>query len=157
MERMVFACLVLFFFLTGCAHLEVKPEEIPSADEIAELQKVLDEISYRGCWDYQLEVFDCSNQSAFLYNMLMIEGYKSNIIFGINPSSLSLPEGWHAWLIASKNGKKFWIEPTVKGVVTPDNYRRYAVKIRLGSLKRAKRITRIIFIIDWFFPKQWDY
>jgi hypothetical protein len=148
----VILAIFTFFLVAGCVHLAVKADEKPDIDETSKLQNFLDEISYQGHWEYYLGTFDCSNMTALLYDFLTEKGYKCKIIFGINPSSLFVAYGWHVWLIAEKNGKKFWIEPIWKSIVSPDNFKNYTIKICLGSLKRAKRLSRIIGL-----SHEWDY
>lgn len=150
--RALINIFLLFIFLSGCVHSAIKSAEIPDIDEYLRLQNILDGISYRGCWEYQLGVFDCSNQTALLHDFLTAKGYECNIVLGINPSLLFYGRGWHVWLIAEKNGKKFWIESVIKKIVSFDDFEHYTVKINLGSLKRAKKLSRLIRL-----SYNWDY
>lgn len=153
MKKMsLIGAIFALFLITACVHLALKPDEKANVDESQKLQNILDEISYRGCWEYQLGVFDCSNQTALLYNLLTMDGYKCEIIFGINFSSIFTSSGWHVWLIAEKTGKRFWVESVTKQIVSPDAFKHYIIQIRLGSLKQAKRLSRIIGL-----SHQWDY
>ncbi len=153
MKKMsLIGAIFVLFLIAACVYSALKPDEKTDINEYQKLQSILDKISYRGCWDYQLGVFDCSNQTAFLYNFLTAEKYKCKIIFGISLSSIFTASGWHVWLIAEKNGKKFWVESTTKQIVFPDAFKYYDVKICLGSLKQAKKLSRLIGLSN-----QWDY
>ena len=77
------------------------------------------------------------------------KGYQCEIVVGI-PYYFWRLAGWareiHVWLIVKKEGKKFWVEATLKEIVGEDYYqnRGYFIQISLGSLKNAKRISKIL-------------
>ncbi|MDP3051910.1 MAG: hypothetical protein Q8N42_00185 [bacterium] len=143
---------LLFFlvglFLSGCAHSPLKPDEKPTPEMTTSLQELLDNASYGGR-TYEMGIFDCSNESALLYDYLTEKGYQCEIVVGI-PYYFWRLAGWvcdiHVWLIVKKDGKKFWVDPTFKEVVCEDFYQNegYFVQITLGSLKNAKKISKIL-------------
>ncbi len=143
---------LLFFlvglFLPGCVHSPLKPDEKPTPEMTASLQELLNDVSYGG-WIYEMGIFDCSNESAFLYDYLTEKGYQCEIVVGI-PYYFWRLAGWargiHVWLIVKKEGKKFLVEATFKEVVCEDFYQNkgYFIQISFKSLKTAKKISKIL-------------
>ncbi len=121
--------------------------ERPDASAAAELHKIIREISRP--WEYELGVFDCSNQAAFLYDYLSLKGYKCEIFIGWRPWWR-----WHSWLIAEKDGKKFWIEVTLKEIVSADYYREYLIVYR-GSLSAIKKLSKAFIFFDY--SREWEF
>ncbi len=141
-------CVAFLAACAGCVYTAINKEEIPTPEMVGELTMILDEISY-GRY-YEVNVFDCSNQTAFLYDVLTTKGYRCEIMMGA--VSIWKIGGGHAWLIAEKEGKKFWIEPTMRKIVQPDFYDEFPVRICVYSLK----FLRVLFII-FGYPYEWDY
>ena len=164
MKRLVFVSAVLFLFfsaLTGCVHLAInpdlslKPEEMPTAEEIGELNSLLDTVVYSR--QYEMDVFDCSNMTAFMYDFLTARNYKCVIISGTTSLWRLLFGGelgrGHDWIIAEKNGKKFWVEATSRSIAPSNWYDEYFWQLHFNSLKEAKKFWR-----GWHLPKgEWDY
>lgn len=152
MKRLFLTALVCFLFLTIYVHLEKRSEEKPDAEKpdaaaILELQKLLDSISYRS-WEFQEDVFDCSNESAFLYDFLTGHDYKCEIVMGFNWRILP----GHSWVIAKKGGKKFWIESTKKKIVPLASFGTYIIRLHFSSLGKLQDFYNRIG-----FPHEWDY
>jgi len=142
------ALIPAIFILLSCVHLPaISGNEKPDAEATAELNKILEEVSYPR--DYELGVFDCSNQSAFLYDYLALKEYNCKIMIG-----WKLWWRWHSWLIAEKDGKEFWIEPTRKEIVCAHYYEWYFTAYR-GSLQGIRKIAKIFNIISP--SKEWEY
>ncbi len=142
MKSAVLAAVMLT--VIGCVHLPImrEQEEKPSNEAIAELIFLLEAISYHR--EYQKYIFDCSNMSAFLYDYLSQKGYKCKIMAGWKPLWR-----WHSWLVAEKNGKKFWIESIRKEIVCTHYFEWYFVAYS-GSLEMIKKISeRIGFSYEW--------
>ena len=129
--------MVIMLMAVGCVHLPIiiNEEENPDSEAVAELTKLLDGISYPG--EYKFGFFDCSNESALLYDYLSQKGYKCKIMVGWKPLWR-----WHSWLIAEKNGKKFWIESTKKEIVCTHSFAEYLI-VYAGSLEIIKKISII--------------
>ena len=161
MKRLVFVSVVLIFLLSaGCSHLAIKPdlslrpEEVPDKNETEELNSLLDTVVYSK--QYELDVFDCSNMTACVYDFLTARNYKCVIILGTNSLWRLIFGGelgrGHAWIIAKKNGKKFWVEATSRSIAPSDWYDEYFWQLHFNSLKELKE-----FWIRWNLPEgEWD-
>ena len=135
---------VIALMIVGCVHLPIiiNEEEKPSIHAIAELTLLLEEVSRS--WEYEKYIFDCSNMSAFLYDYLSKKGYKCKIMMGWKPLWR-----WHVWLVAEKDGKKFWIESIGRKVACTHNFEWYFV-FYSGSLETIKEIFNSIgFSYEW--------
>ncbi len=141
-------CAVFLVVWAGCTYVVINKEEIPTPEMALELTAILNGISY-GRY-YEEGVFDCSNQTAFLYDVLTTKGYKCEIMMATF-SIWTIGSG-HAWLIAGKEDKKFWIEAVMKKIVQPDFYDEFPVRICVYSLK----FLRVLFAI-FGYPHEWDY
>lgn len=155
MKRLFLSAVICILFLSGgCAgiNLNVKDTE-KRAEEKMKLIKILDEISYPR--SFEENVFDCSNQTALLYDFLTQKGYKCTIIAGWTFLSFFgfTTDGAHAWLAAEKNGEKFWVSPIGKTVVPFESYQKYWIRLYFYSLKEAKEHSKIM---GWGF-KEWEY
>lgn len=148
----------LLLLLAVCLALTVAGDSrpVPNFQEIPlemywELGDILKGINYRE-WKHEANVFDCSNQTAYLYDYLTARGYECEIMGGTDSLWNFLKGESHVWLIASRGGKRFWIDPVVKSIVAPSYYDEYFIKVHLGYLKTAKILFAIIG-----FPREWDY
>jgi len=121
------------FFLCSCASLKTKKENWPSIEEILELENILNKVDYGR--KYKENVFDCSNQTAFLYDFLTKKGYKCKIMFG---STLLAGDKNHVWLVVEKNRKIFFVESTLKKIIHPYYLKIYILRIEFDSLEEAK-------------------
>jgi hypothetical protein len=133
------------FWIVSCASLEIKQSERPDIETIIEFEKILREISQP--WEYEKNVFDCTNQTAYLYDYLTQKGYACKIIVG-----WKLLWKWHAWLIAEKDGKKFLVESVYRISVSPDYFKDCIIRIRFNSLEKAKKVYKLFGSLG-----EWDY
>lgn len=165
MKWLVFVSAVLFLIFwgsaAGCVHLVIKPdlslklEEVPDQKAIEELNLLLDAVVYPR--QYEMNVFDCSNMTACMCDFLTAKNYRCVIVLGTN--SLwrllfgdELGRG-HVWIIAEKNGKKFWVESTTRATAASFSYGEYFWQLHFNSLKELKK-----FWERWHLPKgEWDY
>ncbi len=155
--------LLVFGVILSCSCLplvkenELKPsaEEMPDAEMIQELDELLTSISYPK--KYEMDVFDCSNETAYMYDFLTGRGYECDIILGAESIrklifGSTIGRG-HAWIIAKKYSKKFWIEATSKIVSPMSWYDDYFWKLRFHSLEELKQFWKF-----WNLPDgEWDY
>ena len=144
--RRIIILAVLIFFAAGCVYMNTRKGEKPTVKMKAELQTLLNSVSYSP-HSNERSVFDCSNKTAYLYDFLTRRGYNCTIMTGANSAN-----EWHAWLIAEKKGKKFWIESTLKLIVWPGYFQEYTLRFSFRSLKEVKRLAAIIG-----FGGDWDY
>lgn len=161
---LLFVVVFLLFQLSACAHLKIKPdmwfvpEETPDKRMIEELNGLLNAVSYPK--KYELDVFDCSNMSAYMHDFLTARGYKCAIFLGTTSlRRLIFGKGdfgrGHAWLLAEKHGKKFWVEATARLIAPPDWYEPYCWQLRFNSLEELKEFWK-----SWHLPEgewAWDY
>ncbi len=155
--------LLVFSLLFACSYLplvkkdELKssPEEIPDAEMTQELNELLAGVSYPR--KYEIDFFDCSNETAYMYDFLTGRRYECEIILGSESIRRLIFGGergrGHAWIIAKKHGKKFWVESTAKVVYMTLWYDDYFWKLRFYSLDEVKRFWQF-----WHLPDgEWDY
>ncbi|MCF7835984.1 MAG: hypothetical protein K9M15_02590 [Candidatus Marinimicrobia bacterium] len=143
----VVSLLLCIFFLVCCSSLEIKKENYPSDQERKELEYILKHLDYGR--PYKEGVFDCSNQSALLYDFLSARDYKCKIIVGFEQLIGGVR---HAWVVAEKNGKIFIIEPVYKCLVTTNRYKGYTLQIEFDSLENLRS-----FCSFFGFENEWKY
>lgn len=161
MIRRYLPVILIAFFLTAgacCPYYFVnKAGETDAADLAAELQKILDQTKFYPYSDKR-SVFDCSNSTALLYDILTAKGYRCEIITGIDSFMFFIRvfdgnvDNGHAWLIAEKEGHKFWIESTLKMIMPPSFFRKYFVRLRFETLEDARYFFKLLGCED-----EWAY
>lgn len=143
--------LALIAMFLSCATLRVSKDQRPSEKEAKELQAILDTISYGK--KFEMDVFDCSNMSAYVFDFLTKKDYKCSIINGYDSRFSIFKRGnWHGWVEARKNGKIFYVETTAKKVVKSEFYDYFHLKFRFDSLEQLRKLTKIFGR-----EKEWEY
>lgn len=165
MKKIFFGLAALVFVLAiSCAHLRINPDwsspkdEIPTKNEIDELNALLQTVSFPQ--ELEMNVFDCSNSTAYMYDFLTAKGYKCTIATGVESLWRLIFGGplgrGHAWLIAEKNGKKFIVESTTRIVADPRDYKEYFWQMRFDSPEEAKNFWKNWGLSEGS-PGEWDY
>ncbi|MBU1092055.1 hypothetical protein KKA27_04310 [Patescibacteria group bacterium] len=135
------------FFVTNCASLKVKKENIPDKKAVLELIKILDKVDYKR--KTKLGFFDCSNQSALLYDLLTQKGYKCKIMVG---AKFVIDDESHAWIVAEKDKKVFFVEPTLKRIANPHYYEKFIIRVQFETLKEVRELFS-----TFGFSDEWEY
>ncbi len=155
--RKSFFLIIIFVFVLAATeyfwrfHRPVKDSELPTLKMVRELEMLLEKAPYKET-DYEMGIFDCSNEAAMTYDFLTANGYKCVIMIGIMIEWKWFPVSFHSWLIAEKDGKKLWVEPVSKEVLHQKYYKDYIILAHFRSLKLLQKISKI-----FFFPKEWKY
>ncbi len=143
----IFAGVIYFWHL----NLPVKNAELPTLKMVNELTELLLNAPYE-IDDYKIGVFDCSNESALMHDFLTAHGYNCTIVIGAWFEWRWFPVIFHAWIIVEKDGKKMWIDATLKQVAYQEYFNDYFVLAHFKSLLMLRT-----FAVLCFFPNEWSY
>ena len=156
MKRLILPLIIFAFVFADIAYFwrlnsPVKDEELPTYKMVTELTELLEDAPYE-ISDYRIGVFDCSNESALLYDFLTARGYHSTVVIGVWFEWKWFPVILHSWIIVEKKGKKIWVEASRKEVVYQGYFRDYFVLAHFKSLLMLRILTML-----FFFPNEWNY
>jgi len=155
-KRLILPLIIFALVFAGIAYFwrlnsPVKDEELPTYKMVQKLDALLNRAPYNPD-DYKSGIFDCSNESALLYDFLTAHGYNCTAVIGVKFDRKLFSVVFHAWVIAEKEGKKMRVDASMKEVMYQKYFKNYFVLAHFKSLLMLQILATLCF-----FPNEWNY
>jgi len=124
-EATVITCYILGCAFTGCAIYDELGDKLQgSSDKEYMFEKIANHVA--SDYEYEINLFDCTEFSDELYNRLEYAGYKDiKIISGcrtINDTEIADFNSCHAWVVLTLGPDEIYIESTSGEIKTKAHF-----------------------------------